>query len=117
MERLTFNQYSVRIGGIGRITLRNQVALGRIVPFNSILDYGPQMEHSKASLKPKTGEVEVGSSPDVPLAPRESGFNIPDTPRGDAFDDPVTSHTSQEIIFDENLNGPPGDRCVEKLED
>ena len=109
VECLPFNQYRVRIDGTGRITLRNRVALQRIIPFNSILDHGPQMEHSKASLKPKTGEVEVGSSPDLPPAPQESAFNIPDASQGTIVGVPVIPCAPQEITLDEDLNGPPGD--------
>ena len=98
------------------------MALRRIVPYNTIVKDGIQMEHSKASLKPKTGEVEVGSSPDVPHGivldvPGEA----PDAPQGTTFDVPkeapdaphdVGLNVPKEVttgVETNGNNGPPDD--------
>ena len=74
-----YSQYKVRLDRTGRVTLRNRVALRWIVPYGvsvpiggglelersagTGVQEGPRTLHSKAFLKPKTGEVVVGSSP------------------------------------------------------
>ena len=112
MECLPLDWYKVRIDGSGRITLGNCVTLRQIIPFNLILDHGPQMEHPKASLKPKSRKVEVGSFPDIPLAPQVPAFNIPDASQGTIIGVPVVPCVSQEITLDENLNRSPGDSYI-----
>ena len=83
------------------------------------------MKRSKAFLKPKTGEVEVGSSPDVPHTPQECAPDVPDVPRAPqetaldvpdvppevVLNVPVAFHLPQETVLDENLNGSSVDLC------
>ena len=97
VECLPFSQYKVKLDGTGRVTLRNRVALRRIVPYGvSVPDEGrlklerssgtgmqkgpPGTLHPKASSKPNNGEVVGGSSPRVSLVGQEDPVvqDIPD---------------------------------------
>ena len=98
VECLPFSQYKVRLDSTGRITLKNCVALRRIVPYSTIIDDGVQLEGpSKASLKPKTREVEVGSSPNIPQ-------RIPIAPDVPEVPEEVTTRVKAE-----EFGGPPNE--------
>ena len=105
MECLPHSQYKVKLDGTGHVILRNRVALRRIVPYVVSKPIGSGLEldreastgvqeghgtlHPKAFLKPKTGEVVVGSSlppavtsPSVPVIPAVVSPSVPVIPVG-----------------------------------